>query len=744
MFFLFHAIERYAHLLRYRPSRLTSKATRPSATASPVKRESSPARPPTPPSATAEEWLETCKANQVCAKKLPAQGPRPGLPNLGPARLVDLEAFPAPSQDRVRLVPQRGPVDRYVTLSYCWGRTRTLATTSRSPAPARAPHPLRPPPACTFRDAACASRAGWASGGCGSTCAVHRAGRPGRLGARERQDGRHLQPRVCDGRGRRGRRLRDAGASTRSRRARTARSTCAAARAARARRRRCRRGRRRERRPGRRRQRRRRAEHDDPPSGTLWRASAARPRLEIDASPLAARGWVCQVERILSPRILHYTHAQLFWECREALPSPRTTWRPRAVRSAGSGCQLAPSSAEAAARPAPSLAASTDTLGQLRWTRGAPRASPAPRRRRGPGAGDGLAASPAASTAPRPTPPPSRARPAARLVRRRRRPAPTRAAASRCPADKLPALSGLRARLRAPPARALPGRAVKHLRLAWGVCVAACVRGGGGGTTAAAGEDAPLSGGGGGAEARGGKRGRAGPPGAAPASTARRASRGPARDCAVEWPAWTPGGGGSMREGASATPTWPPTGPAAPRGRWPASTRSAAPRAGCALSAARVRCCAAPPPSRAGGCCAAAVAGAGPRAEARGAGEAARRRASGRRARRRRGRPGGRVGGELRRRARAVARHEHLDDDLEAGGRGPRRVAPRRGRRLASVLGGRGASAATSAWATRTCCCSSARRGARRRRWRRRRRNRGRAAVRRGGDAGARGRDGPV
>jgi hypothetical protein len=39
---------------------------------------------------------------------------------------------------------------------------------------------------------------------------------------------------------------------------------------------------------------------------------------EIDGSPLAERGWVCQ-ERILSPRILHYTSTQLFWECRQTL-----------------------------------------------------------------------------------------------------------------------------------------------------------------------------------------------------------------------------------------------------------------------------------------------------------------------------------------------------------------------------------------------------------------------------------------
>jgi hypothetical protein len=51
---------------------------------------------------------------------------------------------------------------------------------------------------------------------------------------------------------------------------------------------------------------------------------------EIDGSPLAERGWVCQ-ERILSPRILHYTGTQLFWECRQTLLAednlrPWTVW----------------------------------------------------------------------------------------------------------------------------------------------------------------------------------------------------------------------------------------------------------------------------------------------------------------------------------------------------------------------------------------------------------------------------------
>ena len=37
----------------------------------------------------------------------------------------------------------------------------------------------------------------------------------------------------------------------------------------------------------------------------------------VESSPLSRRAWVLQ-ERLLSPRTLHYTKAQLFWECRES------------------------------------------------------------------------------------------------------------------------------------------------------------------------------------------------------------------------------------------------------------------------------------------------------------------------------------------------------------------------------------------------------------------------------------------
>lgn len=37
----------------------------------------------------------------------------------------------------------------------------------------------------------------------------------------------------------------------------------------------------------------------------------------VELSPLSRRAWVLQ-ERLLSPRTLHYTNTQLFWECRES------------------------------------------------------------------------------------------------------------------------------------------------------------------------------------------------------------------------------------------------------------------------------------------------------------------------------------------------------------------------------------------------------------------------------------------
>jgi Heterokaryon incompatibility protein (HET) len=44
---------------------------------------------------------------------------------------------------------------------------------------------------------------------------------------------------------------------------------------------------------------------------------AKRYRLEVNSGPLNARAWVLQ-ERILSPRILHYSETSVYWDCQEA------------------------------------------------------------------------------------------------------------------------------------------------------------------------------------------------------------------------------------------------------------------------------------------------------------------------------------------------------------------------------------------------------------------------------------------
>lgn len=47
-----------------------------------------------------------------------------------PSRLIDVNAFKE-SKD-IQLVENDGSYSHYVTLSYCWGKSRTFTTTSRS------------------------------------------------------------------------------------------------------------------------------------------------------------------------------------------------------------------------------------------------------------------------------------------------------------------------------------------------------------------------------------------------------------------------------------------------------------------------------------------------------------------------------------------------------------------------------------------------------------------------------------
>ena len=634
--------------------------------------------------ATAEEWLETCKANHICAKRLPLKDHDPDF-QTWPARLVDLEAFPAPSQD-VRLVAQRGPVDRYVTLSYCWGRTRTLATTSRCLRLRERRIPFAHLPR-TFRDAACVARrlgvrwlwidalcivqddpADWeresvkmgaiyslayvtvaadAGVDCESGCFNEASTSQDRA-----FDAPPLALRVPVGA------TVEAGASG----------------------------------------------GDELATIHLWDPSARQRRPtppEIDASPLATRGWVCQ-ERILSPRILHYTHAQLFWECREAMLA-EDNLRPWAVR-APAAAPLGPLLRGRGGR-AGALARRVDRHPrQLGRRAERPERRLAPRRRRGgeePATACGLARSLYGTT--------SDATGRARLLRVWYAAVVARAYSRRrltLPGDKLPALSGLaRAFARHLRVRYLAG--LWHLRLAWGARVAARPRRRAGGgrrgerVPAAAGERAAA-----GPRPRGKASAGAAARPAAAARTAPRASRGPR--------ATAPSSGRRGRRAApcaraSATPTSPPTGAGA---AWPLAGADPFGRAaaGCALTlrgfvlrgavaVARRRLLRA---SSGAGAAAAAAPGPPPAGERAGAGAPAKSAAEG----------GGAAGGpgvewawELRGARGQWLGTAFLDDDPDEDGGGGE---ARRATSTASCSG------ATSARATRTRCCSSAPRRRRR------------------------------
>lgn len=47
-----------------------------------------------------------------------------------PARLIDVEAFK--NSEDIQLVENDGNHSQYITLSYCWGKSRAFTTTSRS------------------------------------------------------------------------------------------------------------------------------------------------------------------------------------------------------------------------------------------------------------------------------------------------------------------------------------------------------------------------------------------------------------------------------------------------------------------------------------------------------------------------------------------------------------------------------------------------------------------------------------
>lgn len=54
--------------------------------------------------------------------------------------------------------------------------------------------------------------------------------------------------------------------------------------------------------------------HIEPTTGEIWDIAPSRFHRSVVNSPLAGRGWALQ-ERLLSPRTLHFSKTELFWEC---------------------------------------------------------------------------------------------------------------------------------------------------------------------------------------------------------------------------------------------------------------------------------------------------------------------------------------------------------------------------------------------------------------------------------------------
>jgi hypothetical protein len=75
---------------------------------------------------TAAKWINECVSEHDCSTHLSLREQE----NMYPSRLIDVNAFKG-SND-VQLVENNGSFTRYITLSYCWGKSRTFTTTSRS------------------------------------------------------------------------------------------------------------------------------------------------------------------------------------------------------------------------------------------------------------------------------------------------------------------------------------------------------------------------------------------------------------------------------------------------------------------------------------------------------------------------------------------------------------------------------------------------------------------------------------
>lgn len=75
---------------------------------------------------TASRWIDECVSDHDCSTHLSLREQE----NMFPSRLIDVNAF-KDSKD-MQLIDNDGSCNRYITLSYCWGRSRTFTTTSRS------------------------------------------------------------------------------------------------------------------------------------------------------------------------------------------------------------------------------------------------------------------------------------------------------------------------------------------------------------------------------------------------------------------------------------------------------------------------------------------------------------------------------------------------------------------------------------------------------------------------------------
>lgn len=242
----------------------------------------------------AKRWISDCLRTHDCSTRLllkEQESARSLL--LGPSRLVDVQAFKAPNQD-VKLIDNDGTAERYITLSYCWGRNRTFVTTARSLRLRKARIVFKYLPK-TFRDAIkIARQLGIRYVWIDALCIIQD----------DRSDWEKESAKM-------GAIYSTSFVTVAADSSSDCHGGCFNARSIA-----------------------QDAASDNPPfelvTSTadgresklfLWDPGLGARRFalpDLDESPLSERGWCCQ-ERILSPRILHFTRSQLFWECRQCL-----------------------------------------------------------------------------------------------------------------------------------------------------------------------------------------------------------------------------------------------------------------------------------------------------------------------------------------------------------------------------------------------------------------------------------------